>query len=154
MVEASRAVSGRARGEKFGEDDRLGKTIIFAKNEKHAKYIAERFDVTYPHLTYPHLKGQIARVVTFQTEYAQSLIDDFSQKDKAPHIAISVDMLDTGIDVPEVVNLGNGLAKHVACRSEGGARYLPLIRDRQAGSDTESRRSVSVASHANPGVRG
>lgn len=37
--------------------------------------------------------------------YAQSLIDDFSQKDKAPHIAISVDMLDTGIDVPEIANL-------------------------------------------------
>jgi type I restriction enzyme R subunit len=44
-------------------------------------------------------------VITFKTEYAQSLIDDFSIKDKAPHIAISVDMLDTGIDVPEVVNL-------------------------------------------------
>jgi type I restriction enzyme R subunit len=46
-----------------------------------------------------------ARVITFKTEYAQSLIDDFSNKEKAPHIAISVDMLDTGIDIPEVVNL-------------------------------------------------
>jgi len=44
-------------------------------------------------------------VITFKTEYAQSLIDNFSAKDKAPHIAISVDMLDTGIDIPEVVNL-------------------------------------------------
>jgi type I site-specific restriction endonuclease len=44
-------------------------------------------------------------VITFQAKYAQSLIDDFKIKDKAPHIAISVDMLDTGIDVPEVVNL-------------------------------------------------
>ncbi len=43
--------------------------------------------------------------MTYKTEYAQSLIDDFSVKEKAPHIAISVDMLDTGIDVPEVVNL-------------------------------------------------
>lgn len=42
---------------------------------------------------------------TFKTEYAQNLIDDFSVKEKAPHIAISVDMLDTGIDIPEVVNL-------------------------------------------------
>ena len=50
-------------------------------------------------------RGAFARVITYQTEYAQSLIDDFSQKDKAPHIAVSVDMLDTGIDVPEVVNL-------------------------------------------------
>ncbi|MDY3560231.1 DEAD/DEAH box helicase family protein [Gemmata sp. JC673] len=80
--------------------DRIGKTIIFAKNEDHARYIAERFDKNYP-----HLKGEFARVITFKTEYAQSLIDAFSQKDKAPHIAISVDMLDTGIDVPEVVNL-------------------------------------------------
>ena len=44
-------------------------------------------------------------MITFKTEYAQSLIESFSQKDKLPHIAISVDMLDTGIDIPEVVNL-------------------------------------------------
>jgi type I restriction enzyme, R subunit len=80
--------------------DRLGKTIIFAKNQAHADFIAERFDINYP-----HLKGEFARVITFKTEYAQSLIDSFSIKDKPPHIAISVDMLDTGIDVPEVVNL-------------------------------------------------
>ena len=80
--------------------DRLGKTIIFAKNQAHAEYIAERFDVHYP-----HLRGEFARAITFKTEYAQSLIDSFSAKDKPPHIAISVDMLDTGIDVPEVVNL-------------------------------------------------
>jgi type I restriction enzyme R subunit len=80
--------------------DRLGKTIIFAKNNDHADFIAERFNANYP-----HYKGQFARVVTYKTEYAQSLIDDFSAKEKMPHIAISVDMLDTGIDVPEVVNL-------------------------------------------------
>jgi type I restriction enzyme R subunit len=80
--------------------DRLGKTIIFAKNQAHANFISERFDANYP-----HLRGEFARVITFQTEYAQNLIDAFSIKDKAPHIAISVDMLDTGIDVPEVVNL-------------------------------------------------
>ena len=88
------------RGLKVAGGDRLGKTIIFAKNQAHAEFIAARFDVNYP-----HLKGAFARVVTFKTEYAQSLIDDFSKKDKAPHIAISVDMLDTGIDIPEVVNL-------------------------------------------------
>jgi type I restriction enzyme R subunit len=88
------------RGEKVAGGDRLGKTIIFAKNNDHADFIAERFNVNYP-----HYKGQFARVVTYKTEYAQSLIDDFSNKEKAPHIAISVDMLDTGIDVPEVVNL-------------------------------------------------
>jgi type I restriction enzyme R subunit len=88
------------RGLKVSEGDRLGKTIIFAKNQQHGEFIAERFDTNYP-----HLKGAFARVITFKTEYAQSLIDDFSSKDKAPHIAISVDMLDTGIDIPEVVNL-------------------------------------------------
>ncbi len=88
------------RGIKVAGGDRLGKSIIFAKNQAHADFIAQRFDANYP-----HLRGEFARVITFKTEYAQSLIDAFSQKDKAPHIAISVDMLDTGIDVPEVVNL-------------------------------------------------
>ena len=87
-------------GLKVEDGDRLGKTIIFAKNHAHAMFIAERFDANYP-----HLKGHFARVIDFKTEYVQSLIDDFTIADKAPHIAISVDMLDTGIDVPEVVNL-------------------------------------------------
>ena len=88
------------RGLKVAGGDRLGKTIIFAKNQAHAEFIYERFNTNYP-----HYKGEFARVITFKTEYAQSLIDNFSAKDKAPHIAISVDMLDTGIDVPEIVNL-------------------------------------------------
>ena len=88
------------RGQKVAGGDRLGKTIIFAKNQAHADFIQERFDRNYPSLA-----GKFARTITFKTEYAQSLIDDFSRKDQAPHIAISVDMLDTGIDVPEVVNL-------------------------------------------------
>lgn len=88
------------RGLKVAGGDRIGKTIIFAKNSDHAQFIVERFDANYP-----HLKGQFAQVIDYQTKYAQSLIDDFSIADKAPHIAVSVDMLDTGIDVPEVVNL-------------------------------------------------
>ncbi|SFC33833.1 type I restriction enzyme, R subunit [Polaromonas sp. OV174] len=88
------------QGEKVAAGDRLGKTIVFAKNNAHAEFIAERFN-----LNYPHYKGHFARVVTYKTEYAQSLIDEFSSKEGMPHIAISVDMLDTGIDVPEVVNL-------------------------------------------------
>ncbi len=88
------------RGQTVAGGDRLGKTILFAKNQAHADYIAERFNANYP-----HYKGEFARVITFKTEYAQSLIDNFSAKEKAPHIALSVDMLDTGIDVPEVVNL-------------------------------------------------
>jgi type I restriction enzyme R subunit len=87
-------------GQMVAGGDRLGKTILFAKNQAHADFIAERFDANYP-----HLRGEFARVITFKVEYAQSLIDAFSAKDKAPHLALSVDMLDTGIDVPEVVNL-------------------------------------------------
>ena len=87
-------------GLKVAGGDRLGKTIVFAKNQAHAEFIAERFNANYP-----HYRGEFARVITFRTEYAQSLIDAFSARDKAPHIAISVDMLDTGIDIPEVVNL-------------------------------------------------
>lgn len=88
------------RGLKVADGDRLGKTIVFAKNRDHAEFIVSRFDANYP-----HLKGSFARAIDFKTEYVQTLIDDFSQPDKAPHIAVSVDMLDTGIDVPEVVNL-------------------------------------------------
>jgi type I restriction enzyme R subunit len=56
-------------------------------------------------INYPQYKGAFARVIDFQVEYAQSLIDDFSNLAKSPQIAISVDMLDTGIDIPEVLNL-------------------------------------------------
>jgi type I restriction enzyme R subunit len=80
--------------------DRLGKTIIFARNTHHAEFIRDRFDAIYPVYS-----GSFARVITHTVEYNQTLIDDFSIRDKPPHIAISVDMLDTGIDVPEVVNL-------------------------------------------------
>jgi len=88
------------RGLKVDGGDKLGKTIIFAKNHDHAVFIAERFDKNYPKYA-----GRFAKVIDFKTEYAQSLIDDFSNPGKLPQIAISVDMLDTGIDVPEVVNL-------------------------------------------------
>ncbi len=87
-------------GLKVAGGDRLGKTIIFAKNHKHAQFIEERFNVHYP-----HLKGAFARLIDNTVNYAPALITDFSKINQAPHIAISVDMLDTGIDVPEVVNL-------------------------------------------------
>jgi type I restriction enzyme, R subunit len=88
------------QGLNVAEADRLGKTIVFTKNHAHAQFISDRFDKNYPHYT-----GSFARVIDFQVEYAQSLIDDFSNVSRSPHIAISVDMLDTGIDIPEVVNL-------------------------------------------------
>lgn len=87
-------------GLKVEGGDRLGKTIIFAKNHNHALFIQERFDANYP-----HLKGSFCRVIDNYEPYAQTLIDDFSVKGGDPTIAISVDMLDTGIDVPEVLNL-------------------------------------------------
>jgi type I restriction enzyme R subunit len=80
--------------------DRLGKTVIFARNHRHAEFIRARFDHHYPHLA-----GKAARVIDNQIPYAQNLIDDFSTPDSELRIAISVDMLDTGIDIPEIVNL-------------------------------------------------
>ena len=80
--------------------DRLGKTIVFARNHDHAVFIEERFNHHYPNYA-----GRFARIIDNQAKYPQSLIDDFSIPEKEPHIAISVDMMDTGIDVPEVVNL-------------------------------------------------
>ncbi len=77
----------------------LGKTIIFAKNHKHAEKILEVFGKEYPKLT------GYAKVIDNYMTYAQSAIDEFSEPNKLPQIAISVDMLDTGIDVPEVLNL-------------------------------------------------
>ena len=87
-------------GLKVEGGNKLGKTIIFAKSSDHANYIVERFDENYP-----HLKGHFAQRIDHSVTYAQSLIDDFSEVSKDPQIAVSVDMLDTGIDVPEVVNL-------------------------------------------------
>lgn len=81
----------------YGET--LGKTIIFAKNHNHAEKILEVFGKEYPHLP------GYAIVIDNYTTYAQSAIDEFSDPKKLPQIAISVDMLDTGIDVPEVLNL-------------------------------------------------
>lgn len=87
-------------GHKVDGGETLGKTIIFAKNQLHAEFIESRFN-----LNWPEYGGAFARVITHGTEYAQNLIDDFSVASKRPQIAISVDMLDTGIDVPEVCNL-------------------------------------------------
>ena len=87
------------KGIKIDYGNKLGKTIIFAKNHTHAEKILEVF-----HKEYPHLPGY-AKVIDNYMTYAQSAIDEFSDPKKLPQIAISVDMLDTGIDVPEVLNL-------------------------------------------------
>lgn len=87
-------------GLKVAGGDRLGKTIIFAKNKDHARFIEERFNTHYP-----EHRGAFARVIDHYEPYAAALLKQFKIADRPPHIAISVDMLDTGIDVPECVNL-------------------------------------------------
>lgn len=86
-------------GLKIDYGNKIGKSIIFAKSHQHAEKILEIFNKEYPHL------NGYAMVIDNYTNYAQSAIDDFSDSKKMPQIAISVDMLDTGIDVPEVLNL-------------------------------------------------
>lgn len=90
-------------GLKVDYGQKIGKTIIFAKNHDHAETILEIFNKQYPELS---KEGQpFAKVIDNYMSYAQSAIDEFSDSEKMPQIAISVDMLDTGIDVPEVLNL-------------------------------------------------
>lgn len=88
------------KGQKVAGGDKLGKSIIFAANHNHAVYIEERFNKLYP-----QYKGQFAQIIDNKITYALSRIADFKVVDKYPQIAISVDMLDTGIDVREIVNL-------------------------------------------------
>jgi type I restriction enzyme R subunit len=87
-------------GQRVEYGEKIGKTIVFAKNHNHAEKILEVWNKEFP--DYP---AHYARVIDNYTNYAQSLIDDFSDKNKMPQIAVSVDMLDTGIDVPEILNL-------------------------------------------------
>ncbi|MCZ8021513.1 MAG: DEAD/DEAH box helicase family protein [Cyclobacteriaceae bacterium] len=87
-------------GIKVEGGDKLAKTIIFARSHLHAKFIEERFNKQYP-----QYKGDFLKVVDYQEEYRYDLLNKFKVKTKMPQIAVSVDMLDTGIDVPEVCNL-------------------------------------------------
>nr|WP_318681526.1 DEAD/DEAH box helicase family protein [uncultured Treponema sp.] len=83
---------------KGGEE--LGKTIIFAVDHEHALKIVERFKYLYPE------KGNdYCQLIDYSVNYASTIIDDFKVPQKNPVIAVSVDMLDTGVDVPEVLNL-------------------------------------------------
>lgn len=81
---------------------RVGKSIIFARNHNHAILLQNLFDEMYP-----QYGGQFCRVIDNYDPRAEELIDDFKGLGHNPDlaIAISVDMLDTGIDVPEIVNL-------------------------------------------------
>lgn len=87
-------------GLKVNSGERLGKSIIFAVDHHHAKKIVERFKYLYPE------KGDdYCQLVDYSVSKVNTIIDDFKVPSKEPIIAVSVDMLDTGIDVPEVLNL-------------------------------------------------
>jgi type I restriction enzyme R subunit len=87
-------------GIKVSGGDMLGKTIIFARSHNHAVFIRDRFNAQYP-----EYKGEFLKIIDNQEEYRYDLLNKFKEPDKFPQIAVSVDMLDTGIDVPEIVNL-------------------------------------------------
>ena len=87
-------------GIRVKDDTMIGKTIIFAYNHKHAVFIAERFAALYP-----DMGSDFCRVIDNYEKYSSDLLDKFADINKLPQIAVSVDMLDTGIDVPEIVNL-------------------------------------------------
>lgn len=91
--------------------DVLGKTIVFARNQRHAEFIVERFNKLYP-----EHGGEFARVIIHKPRGAEALIDQFRLKNSPLRMAVSVDMLDTGIDIPEVVNLV--LAKAVRSKTK------------------------------------
>lgn len=87
-------------GLKVQSGERIGKTIIFAYNHRHAELIVKRFNILYPE----YGAGFCALIDNYIT-YSQDLIDKFEIRDSEPQIAVSVDMLDTGIDVPDILNL-------------------------------------------------
>ncbi|RAJ17823.1 DEAD/DEAH box helicase family protein [Olleya aquimaris] len=89
-------------GLKVNGGDKLGKTIIFAKNHNHAEFIKERFNKNYP-----QFKGSFLEVIDNYASKAQDLLERFcdDKQEQDPQIAVSVDMMDTGVDAPRVVNL-------------------------------------------------
>jgi type I restriction enzyme R subunit len=87
-------------GLKVAGGDRLGKTILFARSSAHADFLKARFDARWPESA-----GRVARVIDSRDRFAQSLLDEFADPKSDFALALSVDMLDTGVDIPEVVNL-------------------------------------------------
>ncbi len=90
------------RGIRDATGSRVGKSIIFARDHNHAVLLQNLFDEMYP-----QYGGNFCRVIDNYDPRAEELIDDFKGQGTNPDltIAISVDMLDTGIDVPAIVNL-------------------------------------------------
>lgn len=89
-----------SKGIKIKGGEEIGKTIIFAANHKHAVQIVERFNILFP-----QYGSEYCVLIDNTVTYGHDLINRFEVRDKLPQIAVSVDMLDTGIDVPDVLNL-------------------------------------------------
>ncbi|WP_296321679.1 DEAD/DEAH box helicase family protein [Treponema sp. UBA3813] len=122
------------KGIKTGGGDRLGKTIIFAYNKNHAQHIVDTFDKFWP-----QYKGKMCQRIVCDDSKVKSTIKEFKKSDSQLQIAVSVDMLDTGVDIPEVVNLvfykkirskikfwqmigrGTRLAPNLVCTDETGS---------------------------------
>ena len=114
--------------------DKLGKTIIFAYNKNHAQHIVDTFDKYWP-----QYKGKMCQRIVCDDTKVKSTIKEFKKTDSQLQIAVSVDMLDTGVDIPEVVNLvfykkirskikfwqmigrGTRLAPNLVCTDETGS---------------------------------
>lgn len=77
----------------------VGKTIIFAYNHKHAQMIVDCF-----HEMYPEYSANTCQLIDYSVSYGDDLVIKF-EEDPEFRIAVSVDMLDTGVDIPEVLNL-------------------------------------------------
>ena len=86
-------------GLKVNQGDLLGKSIIFAYDHKHAQMIVDRFNVLYP-----QYGSEYCQLIDNYVNYANDLINKFKTNDNF-RIAVSVDMLDTGIDIPSILNL-------------------------------------------------
>ena len=87
-------------GLKVQSGERIGKSIIFAYNHRHAELIVERF-----YALYPEYSSDFCALIDNYVTYSKDLINKFEIRDGNPQIAVSVDMLDTGIDVPDILNL-------------------------------------------------
>lgn len=82
------------------DGQKIGKSIIFAVDHRHAQIIVDEF-----HRLYPEYDADFCQLIDYQTKYPQSLIDNFELRNSLPQIAVSVDMLDTGVDIPDCLNL-------------------------------------------------
>lgn len=89
-----------SKGLRVESGEKIGKTIIFAMNREHAEKIVTRFNILFP-----HLGPDFCKQIDYSINYAQDLIEKFDVRGGMPQVVVSVDMLDTGIDVPDILNL-------------------------------------------------